>query len=305
MTRVPPASAAKADPLAGLRRLTPRDRVLLSWLAEHYLLSTEQITTALFTSRRTAQQRLTILHRIGAVSRFTHSPTGGGARGGTGQYLYTLGPLGVALHPTAYTDPDNPAARAPRSHTERRLNIARTPKLAHLLGTNQFVIDLHAHARRDPRCRVERWWSEHHATASYGMTGACPDAHGIWRVGRTTTGWFLEYDNATENLSRVITKLLAYERLAKDGPRYPVLLWVPTRQREQHLLDLLHGTTTVMPVATATHCPDPGAQVWTLAGAEGLRLALHQLPSDHGPHGALNPGRYHEPHDDDPLPENL
>jgi hypothetical protein len=298
-------SAAKPDPLAGLRRLTPRDRLLLSWLAEHYLLSTEQIATALFTSRRSAQQRLTILHRVGAVSRFPHNPADGDARGGTGQYLYTLGPLGVALHPTAYTDPDNPAARAPRSHTERRLNIARTPKLAHLLGTNQFVIGLHAHARRDPRCRVERWWSEHHATAVYTQSGICPDAHGIWRVGDTTAGWFLEYDNATENLARVITKLRAYERLAKDGPRYPVLLWVPTRQREQHLLDLLHGTTTAMPVATTTHCPNPGGAVWSLAGTDGPRLALHQLPSDHGPHGALNPSRYHEPHDDDPLPETL
>jgi len=109
----------------------------------------------------------------------------------------------------------------------------------------------------------------------------------------------------TENLSRVLTKLLAYERLAKDGPRYPVLLWVPTRQREKHLLDLLHGTSTAMPVATATHCPDPGGTVWTLAGADGPRLALHQLPSDHGPRSALNPARFHEPHDDDPPPENL
>ncbi|MEU5947997.1 replication-relaxation family protein [Micromonospora sp. NPDC047465] len=40
-----------------LHRLTLRDRQLLAWLAEHYVLSTAQITTALFPSERSAQLR--------------------------------------------------------------------------------------------------------------------------------------------------------------------------------------------------------------------------------------------------------
>ncbi len=70
--RVPPSSA-RPDRLSAYRRLTPRDRLLLSWLAEHYLLSTDQIHRALFDSRRTAQQRLTILHRLQVLDRFTFS----------------------------------------------------------------------------------------------------------------------------------------------------------------------------------------------------------------------------------------
>src|SRR5439155_7003399 len=46
--RVPPASG-KPGPFDAHRRLTSRDRDLLSWLAEHYLLSSNQVTRALFT----------------------------------------------------------------------------------------------------------------------------------------------------------------------------------------------------------------------------------------------------------------
>ena len=63
MSRVP-APTTRTTHLDTYRRLTPRDRLLLSWLAEHYLLSTDQVARALFDSRRTAQQRLTILHRL-------------------------------------------------------------------------------------------------------------------------------------------------------------------------------------------------------------------------------------------------
>lgn len=297
MVRVP-ASRSQPDPLIPLRRLSQRDRLLLSWLAEHLVLTTDQIAAALFPSQRAAQRRLTVLHRIGAVSRFQFARTDTD----TGAYRYTLGPLGVHLHPTAYTDPDKANARPPRTHLERRARIIRSPRLGHLLGTNQFFIDLYARAagRGGPPAQLLRWWSEQHATAAYHPAtgrGIRPDGHGVWRADRAEVGFFLEYDNGTSDVARVIAKLPAYERLATDrGPCFPVLLWVPDRRREAHLLRLLTGVPTAMPVATAVHGPDPAGPVWALPGDPGPRLHLHELPSRYA---AAGPGSEAAVYDDD------
>ncbi len=272
-----PPPSPRWDPLDAVRRLTRRDRIVLSWLAEHYVLSTDQIAAAHFPSRRSAQRRLTQLHRIGAVSRFAFART----ETDSGAYRYTLGPLGVQLHPDAYTDPDNPGARAPKTHVERRARIIRSPRLNHLTGTNQFFIDLYATARRSGgHSKLARWWSEQHATTVFrsATSQIRPDGHGIWRHGNTSVEFFLEYDTGSEDLSRVVNKLGQYERLARERDvRFPLLLWLPDRRREAHLLRLLSGIALPLPVATAVHSHDPAGPVWALPGDPGPRLRLHEL----------------------------
>ncbi|WKU08659.1 replication-relaxation family protein [Micromonospora sp. HUAS LYJ1] len=278
--------------MARLRLLTLRDHTLLTWLAEHYLLSAHQIAAALFPSKRSALLRLATLHRYEAVHRF------GDTRTGTGQYLYTLGPLGLDLHPRAYSDPLRPDAPTPRTSVERAQRIIGSTRLNHLLGTNQLFIDLHAYTHVDPGAYLIRWWSEQHATAAYALAGIRPDGHGIWRAAGRTTGFFLEHDNGTEPLRTVLGKLRAYERLAEFGPRYPVLLRLPNRRRETNLLDALAGVPTAMPVATGLHHEHPAGPAWTLTSDPGSRRWLHELPSDHGPDTATNPNRYRDPDDD-------
>ncbi|MGN9920277.1 replication-relaxation family protein [Micromonospora palomenae] len=285
--------SSKSQRLSQLRRLTLRDRELLAWLAEHYVLSTAQITRALFPSERSARLRLATLHRIDAVHRFVDVTTG------DSQHLYTLGPLGMLVHPTTYTDPQRAEARPPRSSIERTERIVGSPRLRHLLGANQFFVDLLAYTRTDPHARLLRWWSEQHATAAYAFAEIRPDGHGIWTAAGRTVGFFLEHDNGTEPLARVLRKLRAYERLAEFGPRYPVLLRVPHRRREANLLDALAGVPTAMPVATGLHDEHPAGPAWTLTTDPGLRRWLHELPSDHGPrNAATNPHRYTDPADD-------
>ncbi|MEV0157583.1 replication-relaxation family protein [Micromonospora sp. NPDC050686] len=285
--------SSKLQRLAHLRRLTLRDRQLLAWLAEHYVLSTAQITAALFPSPRSARLRLAALHRIDAVHRFVDVTTG------DGQHLYTLGPLGMLVHPTTYTDPEHPDARPPRSSIERTERIIGSSRLRHLLGTNHLFIDLLAYTRTDSSAKLVRWWSEQHATTAYTLAGIRPDGHGIWSAAGHTVGFFLEHDNGTEPLGRVLRKLRGYERLAEFGPRYPVLLRVPTRRREAHLLDALAGVPTVMPVATGLHDEHPAGPAWTLATELGPRRWLHELPSNHGPRNtATNPHRYTDPDGD-------
>ncbi|MCZ7421153.1 replication-relaxation family protein [Verrucosispora sp. WMMA2121] len=278
-----------------LRRLTTRDHQLLRLLAEHYVLSTDQITAALFPSRRSARLRLAQLHQLEAVSRFVDVTTG------SGQHLYTLGPLGAVVHPTQFNDPNQAGARAPRTSIERTERIIGSRRLAHLLGTNQLFIDLLGYARTDGHARLARWWSEQHTTAAYAAAsyaagsgaGVQPDGHGIWHAGGRAVGFFLEHDNGTEPLGTVLRKLRAYEQLARYGPRYPVLLRVPGRRREQHLLDALAGVPTAMPVATGLHSEHPAGPAWTLTTDPGPRRWLHELPSDHGPDNpATNPHRF-------------
>src|SRR6266508_1858707 len=88
--RVPPPSG-KPGPFDPHRRLTSRDRLLLSWLAEHYLLSSVQITRAMFPSPRTARLRLTILARLGFLTAIPRGRDDGAPE----PWLYTLGPLGL------------------------------------------------------------------------------------------------------------------------------------------------------------------------------------------------------------------
>ena len=281
MVRIPTTPTAP-DPLRELRHLTPRDRLVLSWLAEHYVLSTEQIAAAAFPSVRAAQIRLAVLYRIGAVSRFSFART----EATTGSYRYTLGPLGALLHPDAYTDPDHPGAKPPKTHLERRARITRSPRLPHLLGVNQFFIDLIRHTRTHPDAALLRWWSEQHATAAFetALSRIRPDAHGVWQAAGHQVGLFLEYDRDTEDVARVIGKLRQYEKLAADGgPRYPVLFWVPDRRREASLLRALTSVRLPIPVATAIHSPHPAGPVWALPGDPGPRLCLHDLPSEPAP----------------------
>ncbi|WP_442933265.1 replication-relaxation family protein [Micromonospora psammae] len=280
------ASSRRAR-LENLRRLTLRDRQLLAWLAEHYVLSTEQITEALFPSPRSARLRLSTLHAIDAVTRFVDITTG------DGQYLYALGPLGMLVHPTAYNDPDRPESRPPRSSIERTERIVGSRRLAHLLGTNQLFTDLLGYARTHAGVRLARWWSEQHSTAAYAIAGIRPDAHGVWCADGRQVGFFLEHDNGTEPLTTVLRKLRGYERLAEFGPRYPVLLRVPSRRREANLLRALSGARTVMPVATGVQGDHPAGPAWTLAADPTGRSWLHELPSDHGPdNAATNPHRF-------------
>ncbi|MFB9340208.1 replication-relaxation family protein [Actinoplanes octamycinicus] len=280
-------SSARLQRLELLRRLTARDHLLLAWLAEHYVLTTDQITAAFFPARRAALLRLAKLHHMQAVSRFVDATTG------SQQYLYTLGPLGAMIHKTQYNDPADPGARAPRTSIERTENIIGSRLLDHLLGTNQLFIDLHAYARTDGTARLARWWSEQHTTAVFARAGIRPDGHGVWTAGGREVGFFLEHDRGTEKLGTVLRKLRAYEQLAAYGPRYPVLLRVPGRRREQHLLQALAGVRLAMPVATGIHDEHPAGPAWTLTDQPALRRWLHELPSDHGPDNpATNPHRF-------------
>ena len=263
--------------LAIYPHITSRDRLLLQLLDDHQVLTTDQIHRMLFLARRTCQIRLGELAALGLVDRFRFHRAGGGSQ----PWHWTLGHQGHRFQAAAHHRPE-PTLRATRQTVHR---LSANPHLAHLLTANEFFVRLTAHARWHDDARLDRWWSETATTKQYRTITA--DGHGLWSSGNTTmVGFFLEADTGTEPLGRVVAKLDRYALLIRrGGPHYPVLFWLASEHREEHLHRLLAGD---VPCATATHATDPAEAVWLPAGAT-TRMRLADLPSDHGQPVADNP----------------
>jgi hypothetical protein len=141
-----------------------------------------------------------------------------------------------------------------------------------------------------------RWWSEHDTSRRYHQR-IHPDGHALWQADAITVGVFLEYDTGTEDLARLVRKLDAYDQLAADaGPAYPVLFWLHSTTREQHLHNALTHRPrpgTVAAASAVRGIGSPAEAVWTLDAHR--RCTLTQLPFDHGdPDSIYNPN-LHDP----------
>ena len=262
--------ARRDDPLALLSWLTDRDRRLLDVLADHHVLTTCQVAQLAFPSLNMAQKRLHRLYRLEVLDRFRwHAPVG------SVSWHYALGPVGAALAAAARgTDPPRPA------ELRRRITrLATSPRLGHLLGANGFFTALASHARVNPGCSLDAWWSERRCAEHYGQI-VRPDAHGAWREAGRRVEFFLEYDTGSESLGRLVAKLAGYADLATaGGPSLPVLFWLPSAAREAHLQRLL-AERPVCGVAVATAAADlakvtgasPAGPIWLTPGAGRHRL---------------------------------
>ncbi|MFY1703042.1 replication-relaxation family protein [Micromonospora sp. WMMA1923] len=262
--------------LAIYPHITDRDRLLLQLLDDHQVLTTDQIHRMLFHARRTCQIRLNELAALGLLDRFRFARAGGGSH----PWHWTLGHQGHRFQAATRRRPE-PTLRASRQAVHR---MSANPRLPHLLTANEFFVRLTAHARHHRPARLDRWWSETTTTRRFRTITA--DGHGVWSVDDTTVGFFLEADTGTEPLPRLVAKLDRYAQLTRrGGPRYPVLFWLASERREEHLHRFLDGD---VPAATATHDTDPATAVWLPATATG-RVTLTRLPSDHGQPVADNP----------------
>ena len=259
--------------------ITSRDRLLLQLLDDHQVLTTGQIHRMLFSARRTCQLRLAELAALGLVERFRFSRDGGGSQ----PWHWMLGHNGHRFQAAAHERPE-PTPRASNQTVQR---LSANPHLPHLVLANEFFVRLTEYGRRHGEARLDRWWSEQVTTKQYRTITA--DGHGLFSVDGMTVGFFLEADTGSEPLGRVVAKLDRYAKLIRrGGPRYPVLFWLGSEQREEHLHRLLAGQHTTVPAATAIHASEPAARVWLARGATG-RLSLAELPSDHGQPVADNP----------------
>jgi hypothetical protein len=228
-----------------------------------------------------------VLRRLGFIDRILRPRPG--ARSATHWVPGAMSARYVAL-----SRGHRPPSRA--SLRERQDSVLARPDLDHLVGVNQFFVDLLAHARAHAGSGLDRWWSEQRTTAALGRR-VRPDGHGVWHdAGTAAVAWFLEMDNGTEPLGRLVAKLEPYRRLRRDGgPAYPVLFWLPTRRREQNLhRRLAEARPTGVVVATAARDSldghSPAEAVWRLPGNGRGRARLAELPCAMGQPGPYHPG---------------
>jgi hypothetical protein len=258
-----------------LSRVTPRDRLILDLLDQHYTFTTDQLAALAFTSLGRTRNRLSDLHARGVLDRFRHYQ-----RPGSQAWRWTLGPVGAAIVAASRGEP-LPRPTAVRDATAR---LSTSPTLPHLLAVNGFFVALTAHARtHTDGTRLVRWWNEARCRQACGNL-VRPDGHGVWHTGGRAVPFWLEMDLGTETVTRVAAKLTGYAHL---GPRlsYPVLIWLPTAAREANLH--AHLARTGIPdgptVATASDeqaagTGGPAGPVWRIAGHPG-RVALADLPA--------------------------
>ena len=277
------------------QRVTGRDLTLLGWLADHGVLTTDQIAHALFPSLDFAQRRLLTLVRAGLVDRFRPQRPDGGSY----PFHYVLAQLGLEVVAAQRDEEELPRREQAR---RRRWWLTNRANLPHLLAVNQFFTDLAGHARTHPGTTLERWWpsatcqrqgafldlDDDHGRLFFAAVAA--DGHGIWtsthpdpphppphrppdpRPDGQGEGWdggvvarvpfFVEVDLGTEDLPRLVGKIDAYRTWSlAAGRAWPVLFWLTSTVREAHLHQRLRQQRSVpVPVATAVHDPDrPGS----------------------------------------------
>lgn len=244
-----------ADAIGGAvseqRRLTTRDRHLIGLLAEHGVLTTDQL------ARLAGFDSLTLLARRGVLARFRRNQ-----RPGSQAWRYTLGVLGAILHAASTGQPLPTPARV----AERSLSLAASPRLDHQLAVAEVFAALAGEARAHPGNALAQWWPERRAAAACGGI-ARPDAAGEWAEHGRTVPFWLELDRGTEPLCRVVGKLAGYRQLADAGLYRPALLLVPTAVRERHLHAHpgIHAAGGLMATAAADHLAaglTPADAVW-------------------------------------------
>ncbi|MFB9302373.1 replication-relaxation family protein [Kibdelosporangium philippinense] len=246
-------------------------------MAEHKVLTTNQIAAIEFTSVRRAQDRLRQLRELGVVFAFRESYL----RGGTSQTRYALGYLGARL--IAAQRAEKPSA--PKAYTERLERLGLWPKLDHQLGVNDFFCALATH-RNPARLRemgregevsgLTQWWPEKRCTeffVKYQGGGPDirlrPDGYGCWEEHGHAVRFFLEHDTGTESLTKVTNKIDDYTAFPTDA--FGVLLFsVHSTRREIALRAALRrdlgGYDPGLVIATAardhSHANGPAGPIW-------------------------------------------
>ncbi|MEH1166442.1 replication-relaxation family protein [Micromonospora sp. CPCC 205539] len=265
-------------------RLRARDYTIATLLDDHLTLTTDHLTSVLFSNLTTCRHRLHLLRRLGFIDRFLRN------RPGAPNPVCWLPGLLSSRYVALARDDNPPTARAVR---ERQDRIYSSPTLQHLLAVNDVFVALLVHARHQPGAALTRWWSERTTAAAFGHR-IKPDGHGVWTDGDQETGFFLELDRGTEPLGRLVDKLTSHRKLvAEGGPQYPVLFVLPSRLREQNLHRRLADRpepTLIVATTSPESGSDPAGPVWRMAGNGRHRLTLADLPSSHGQPGPFTPG---------------
>ncbi|MCQ8835311.1 replication-relaxation family protein [Streptomyces malaysiensis] len=276
----------RTDPAALARSLTARDLWITAMVHEHRVLTTPQIARIAFTSQRSAQRRLRVLHHHAVLDSFRPLTQHGSA-----PEHYTLGPTGVSV--IAAHAGCEPAALGWRPTTTGR--IAYSPSLGHDIGVNELLTHLAAPTPNATHGRLTLWLSERSCARRWDDM-IRPDAYAHWHTLSTTDAnspvllsFFLEYDTGSQSLPRVEAKLVGYAAFTTSTNTRPALLiHTHTASRDRALRHRLTQPARDLGLYVATSSADftthtPWGPWWAPLHPPAPRTTLTGLTT-HWPH---------------------
>jgi hypothetical protein len=232
---------------------TPRDKAIVLAVYVHGRLSREQIRRLFFrkeagsaasaagrlASIQAAAARLKLLALAGYLSRVP-APV----LKGSGQYLYSLGPLGSRLLATEYKITATPSSR--RSLTASFL------ALNHTLEVADFYIAV-KEALENSGGAILSWLGERQALHRFYHQGRrraiAPDAYCLWSLKGREGSFFVEWERGHQSLNVIADKLDSYdayyarraylEHLGEVGLTPRLVFVVPDVRRHRQLLGWL------------------------------------------------------------------
>lgn len=244
-----------------VQRLTDRDFVLIDLLGRHKVLTIDQITDLLFTTKRFARERVGLLAELDVVIRWRRV-----VRPGSQAFRHTLGYTGAYLHAAATGAP----APRPAVFERRTADLIASTRLEHHLGVNDFFARLTRACRIGATMDLTEWLSESEAGA---LTGGLvrPDAAGTFTSEAGTIEFWFEHDRGTETMHRLASQVERY-RIRLPGLNRALLIELTSAAREDHLHQALTEAQPHFTVATATvgRAEDPTAPVWRVLHQHGF-----------------------------------
>lgn len=224
--------------------LTERDRRIAVECFEHHVLTSSQIKRLYFSDTRTATARLDLLYRLRVLDRFR--PTLPRGRG-TAPYHWILDEAG-ALIVASHREVER--SKLGWQHTVA-IRIATSPKLAHHIEVNEFIVRLAVEAATAGGCLSE-WYGERTLHRFLGGK-LIPDSYAVLSLpDRPPLHLFVELDRGTETLERLRGKAERYEQTLRwEYVREldPLVLFVvPSERRARTVSDALAGTSPSLAV---------------------------------------------------------
>lgn len=238
-----------------VEQLSDRDLDVIRQVDEHHFLSTRQIAAFCFADKTTATAALRAADR--ALAKLTSlkllvtlARRIGGARAGSGSYLWTLSGPGARLRNTQRGG-DHVASR------RREIEPSRT-FLEHTLAVAEVHLRLHDLALHTPTrllgVQLEPACWRPYLSAGGSTIRLKPDLAVITETGDYEDHWFIEIDMNTEPPSRVIRKCQQYQDYQHTGTEqhrtgvFPAVIWiVPDHIRRDTLRSRLADEASLTP----------------------------------------------------------
>jgi len=208
-------------------------RAVLQAVAEHKILSTDQIEILFFGSDRSTQRALAELRDAGLIVTFEWQSS----KRTRDANRHFLSPAGARLVATWRRCRVADLGAMPADEA------AAETLMPHRSGVNRFFCDLVRQTLKLPGYGVETWRDEHKLRTPYGEIQ--PDSLGRLLHPGGAVEFYFEYDRDTERIKPLIDKFVSYLRIAStwespDGRPFPsVLFVVPKDDRELDLLRAL------------------------------------------------------------------